>query len=215
MATLTKRIGILILIIASIACKKEDKVKPLVALKGDDTVRVILNSNFTDPGVTATDETDGDLSQNVAANSDLDINKVGYYEILYSVSDEAGNVSQTVSRIVKVYNEAENFVGRWFGVDTTLYSNKSMADTFELFINIDSTWNKSIIFSSLSSDRTANIYCDVNNTNLDIPQQETKYNDSLEITCQGLGEIRDSIMRINYSYYTDTTAQFKYVKIFH
>lgn len=198
-------------ILALFACKKEDTVKPLIALKGEDTVKVVLNSEFVDPGVTATDETDGDLSQNVAIKTDLNVNKVGFYEVFYTVSDEAGNVSQTQSRIVNVYNEAEGYADTWAGNDTLLYYGKSAKNAFEIIITIDSTINNNIIFSSLSSDKNGETFGEVTKSNIEFPEQKITYNDSLKLTCQGRGRIKDTEMKIHFAYYTDTTAEFRYV----
>lgn len=206
---------IILVILVAFSCKKEDNTVPLLSLQGKDTILIALNSEYTEPGATATDDTDGDISQNVAIDTDLDVNKVGYYNIAYTVSDEAGNISETLYRTVSVYNEAKDLVdSNWNAHDTTLYSDSKLKEDFIISINIDSTINNNIIFSRLCSEKNGEIYAIVDENNIEIPQQEVKYNDSLEITCQGRGTlIENERFDLHYTFYTDTTTEFKYVRI--
>jgi|LGVF01.2.fsa_nt_gb hypothetical protein len=65
-----------------------DDVKPVVTLNpGIDTI--VLGSEHTDSGVTAVDNYSADLL--VVTTSDLDVNQVGSYTIMYTVTDESNN----------------------------------------------------------------------------------------------------------------------------
>ena len=57
--------------------------------------------SFTDPGYSAEDEVDGDITDKVIVTGTVDISAVGTYTISYDVSDAAGNEA-TETRTVTV-----------------------------------------------------------------------------------------------------------------
>jgi len=80
-----------------------DREKPVMELIGDAVVEIRRGTSFADPGVTASDAYDGDLTSKVAKSGDtVDTSTVGEYAIHYDVADEAGNAADRVSRTVKV-----------------------------------------------------------------------------------------------------------------
>lgn len=83
----------------------EDTIPPVITLSGSSNIEIPLNSNFTDPGATADDNIDGDISAKITSTSTLDITKAGTYHITYRVVDAAGN-SASVTRSVKVVEES-------------------------------------------------------------------------------------------------------------
>ena len=79
-----------------------DVVSPVVTVVGLDPLVVPVGGPFVDPGVTAFDDVDGDLTAGVVADlSGLDVLVPGVYLVTYSVSDAAGNLA-TASRTVEV-----------------------------------------------------------------------------------------------------------------
>lgn len=62
---------------------------------------VEAGSKFSDPGYTATDNYDGDLTGKVSVTGAVDTSKPGDYEIKYSVADSSKNESE-VKRTVHV-----------------------------------------------------------------------------------------------------------------
>ncbi|WP_198664879.1 immunoglobulin-like domain-containing protein [Lewinella sp. IMCC34191] len=80
----------------------EDNTPPVVALQGDNPLNLTVGQSFTDPGATAFDNVDGDLTGSIVVNaSGVNTNAVGSYAVNYSVSDAAGNTGNAV-RIVNV-----------------------------------------------------------------------------------------------------------------
>ena len=59
-------------------------------------------ASFDDPGVIANDNIDGDISESVKATSTVDSRIVGSYKVVYTVTDNAGNAADPVSRTVRV-----------------------------------------------------------------------------------------------------------------
>jgi hypothetical protein len=95
------------------ACEIEDLDSPTITLVGGD-MEVVLNAagGFVEPGFEANDEQDGDLTANVIVTGAVDVTKIGSYEIMYSVSDKAGNKA-TVKRIVDVIVNQAFYTGPW------------------------------------------------------------------------------------------------------
>ncbi len=80
-----------------------DATAPEITLIGASPVEVEHGSTFTDPGATASDGVDGDLSASIVVGGDLvDTDTPGDYTITYDVSDAADNAADTVTRIVRV-----------------------------------------------------------------------------------------------------------------
>lgn len=78
-----------------------DKKAPEIALNGDAEMTVEAGSEFSDPGYTATDNYDGDLTDKVSVTGAVDTSKPGDYEIKYSVADSSKNEIE-VKRTVHV-----------------------------------------------------------------------------------------------------------------
>ena len=78
-----------------------DKTKPEIKLKGSSTITINVGDKFEDPGATATDDKDGDLTNKIKVSGTVNTNKVGTYTITYTVKDKAGNEA-SVKREVKV-----------------------------------------------------------------------------------------------------------------
>ncbi len=86
-----------------------DSVAPSIRLQGGDCLRIFLNEEFVDPGASANDNYDGDLSDQIRVDDRaLDINQLGSYEILYTVNDTSGNTT-TLKRTVEVCEDPTAF----------------------------------------------------------------------------------------------------------
>ncbi|MEM7037382.1 MAG: DUF5011 domain-containing protein [Bacteroidota bacterium] len=91
-------------------CKKEDTVAPVITLLGDNPMTVEIGGTFTDPGATATDDVDGDLTSEITSTGTVDPNTAGHYHITYSVTDAAGN-NTTAEREVDVEIDRAAYLG--------------------------------------------------------------------------------------------------------
>ena len=81
--------------------EEADKVKPEIKLNGSSNITIELNDTFIDPGATATDNKDGDLTNKIKVSGTVNTSKAGTYTITYTVQDSAGNKAM-VTRIVTV-----------------------------------------------------------------------------------------------------------------
>lgn len=86
---------------------KEDYVKPEITLTGSD-IELKLGEEYTELGYSAIDNIDGDITSNVVVSSNFDKNKIGTYEVVYSVSDSSNNKIE-VKRTIKVIANVKKY----------------------------------------------------------------------------------------------------------
>lgn len=89
------------------SCKPEDDTTdPVIFLKGDNPYALdsIGSTSFQEPGFTAVDETDGDISNRVMVQyPSIATDSAKTYQAVYTVMDEAGNSFKTY-RLISVRN---------------------------------------------------------------------------------------------------------------
>lgn len=76
-----------------------DVTAPAVALLGDASITVECGGSFTDPGATASDACDGDLTGQIVVAGSVDAGTPGTYTITYSATDAAGNTGSAVRTV--------------------------------------------------------------------------------------------------------------------
>jgi hypothetical protein len=81
-------------------CTTEDTSSPVVTLNGDANVVVIYKSatSYTDPGATATDAEDGNLT--VVTSGTVNMSSAGTYTLTYTATDKAGNVGTATREVI-------------------------------------------------------------------------------------------------------------------
>lgn len=76
-----------------------DLTGPEIILKGDKELSVTIDTKYEEPGYEAIDKLDGDLTESVKVTDNIDITKLGDYEVIYEVKDKAGNVSKEIRKV--------------------------------------------------------------------------------------------------------------------
>ena len=76
-----------------------DTTPPVITLLGDNPYRLEAGNNFSDPGATAKDDTDGTVA--VHKSGEVNSKVVGEYTIYYTAKDKSGNEANA-TRVVKV-----------------------------------------------------------------------------------------------------------------
>ena len=142
------------------SCKKDDITPPIVTMTGGDQT-VSLQGAFLDPGATAHDNKDGNMS--VTTTGAVDVNHTGVYQVTYSATDVAGNTGTAV-RNVTVVNDLDAMTGTYV---STLNPGSY---TYTQTITASSTLNKRIVFGKFG-DYAGNtgIFADINNTGTTSP----------------------------------------------
>lgn len=86
-----------------------DNLKPTINLLGEDKVILDFNQAYKEPGFTATDNYDGDITNKVIVKNNVNIKKTGTYKVSYKVSDSNGNFEKK-ERIVIVKEKTDSVV---------------------------------------------------------------------------------------------------------
>ena len=79
-----------------------DTTLPVITLAGGVEISHEAGTVFVDPGFSAADDRDGDLTVKVVVTGTVDTANLGTYTLSYNVSDAAGNAAVAVTRKVTV-----------------------------------------------------------------------------------------------------------------
>ena len=87
-----------------------DNEGAVLKLKGNSTVFVKINTAYQELGFEVSDNRDEDIESKVVIDNKVDMSRNGTYPVVYSVTDEAGNTTSVVRRVV-VYggNDKDDF----------------------------------------------------------------------------------------------------------
>lgn len=72
-----------------------DDIAPIVSITGTDTITLEVFQNINDPGATVTDNYDTGLIV-ITDSSQVNINEVGIYKVVYSSTDHSGNTGTAI-----------------------------------------------------------------------------------------------------------------------
>ena len=84
-----------------------DPISPEISLAGGDTMTLELGDDYREPGFTATDNCDGDLTGSVKVSGSVNTYKPGRYVLTYTVSDNYKNTTQKTRLVHVKEREAE------------------------------------------------------------------------------------------------------------
>ena len=87
-------------IIDSGYCYDIDITPPIITLNSSSTIQLNIGENWTDPGATATDDLDGDLTSSISVTGSVDASSVGTYTLTYTVADAASNTASTTRTVI-------------------------------------------------------------------------------------------------------------------
>lgn len=82
-----------------------DRIAPNLQLLGETTVTLAAGVAYVDPGATAIDDIDGDITNLIETSGTINTTSVGTQTVTYRVSDRAGNSSSAVRTIKIGVNE--------------------------------------------------------------------------------------------------------------
>lgn len=102
-------------------CNNEDEVAPVFSNVPEDQIVEHGESLYLlSLGITASDDVDGDITNNITVNmSNPKYTIPGVYDVVYTVSDLAGNVN-SVTISVTIYTNAESFLYELINDDTEI-----------------------------------------------------------------------------------------------
>ena len=80
-----------------------DTIPPVITLLGNSVMNLTVGDAYADPGATALDDVDGDISGAIVVGGDtVNTTATGTYIVTYNVADTAGNDAPEVTRTVNV-----------------------------------------------------------------------------------------------------------------
>ena len=79
----------------------DDRTAPVITLKGEKEYTITAGESWSEPGFSAMDEVDGDLTGKVIQSGNVDCRRAGTYTLGYTVTDAYGNTA-TTKRVVRV-----------------------------------------------------------------------------------------------------------------
>ncbi len=81
-----------------------DEIAPVITLKGSSNYYITVGTKYEEPGYSALDNCEGDVTNQVKVEGTVDYKTAGKYNITYTVEDSKKNKT-TVTRVVTVSNE--------------------------------------------------------------------------------------------------------------
>ena len=73
---------------------------PVISLKGEATMYLTVGSAFNEPGYSASDTCDGDITDKVAVEGNVNINAAGTYTLTYKIINSAGKETAATRKVV-------------------------------------------------------------------------------------------------------------------
>jgi hypothetical protein len=113
-----------------IGCSKDDTEAPIITLIGSNPFQLEMLQTYSEPGATADDNEDGDISSSINVDaSDIENRLPDTYEVYYSVSDAAGNPADAIREVV-VYATNDALAKTYTVVDSTFTANDTLVSVF-------------------------------------------------------------------------------------
>ncbi|MFI5148567.1 MAG: DUF5011 domain-containing protein [Bacteroidia bacterium] len=214
--------SIIILFILFLAsCAKEDTVAPVLTLKMGNNLAMPLPTVrgagvWTDPGFTAWDNVDHDVTNQVHVFGQVNPNLKGTYTLTYSVKDAAGNVT-TQTRTVIVYNDADSLAGTYTVRDST--AGLPIPATYAIVLSSDSLTDSIIHFDKFAGYyNNSGVTGKINRltSTLTIPDQTVTFTPSTTSVIHAfigsgndsLGKIIQTVIHLNFIDSNKTTAPY-------
>ncbi len=122
-----------------------DYQSPSLALLGDVVVTLSLNTPYEEPGYVALDDIDGNITDQVWTETELNTDVAEKYRILYNVKDAAGNWAVSAIRTIIVQNDAKALANSYSGQYS---SNNGETGNYQMTLRVSPTENNVIRFSS-------------------------------------------------------------------
>jgi TolA-binding protein len=113
---------------ASASVTVTDQTAPVIQLIGSGSVSINVGGTFTDPGATAIDNVDGNVS-GILGTGAINTAIAGTYTLTYNVSDTAGNAATPVTRSISVLDVTPPVISAPANITVAATSSSGVAAT--------------------------------------------------------------------------------------
>lgn len=181
------------------SCKK-DETAPVITLTGGKEVSFDLAA-AAEPGVTADDEKDGDVTAAVTSDwaTAVKKNEVGTYTVTYKVSDEAANEA-TETRTVKV--KSDKLAGTYAVSDVVTGGGNPGNYSWNCTVTQSSTDYNKIIITNFGGFAIQNVIATVDGTQITVASQSVGIVGGATTTVSGTGTYNGETFKIGKIDYT-------------
>lgn len=159
------------------SCSKDDEpvvvpdtTSPNLTLTLSSDTTIARNSIWTDPGATASDDIDGNLTASISVSGTVITGTPGVYTLTYSVSDAAGNAATTVTRTVTVSWTGAQLAGTYSVLDSCFFT-PVVVDNYQIVATASGSNDYRVLFTNLSGVFLTSVYFDVTGNQFSIPAQ--------------------------------------------
>jgi hypothetical protein len=172
---------------------------PEIILNGNLNDSIELNSNYSEPGYSAKDKKDGDISHKVIVSGVVNTNKTGVYTVNYEVIDKSGNIAKA-QRIVHVFNKIKFLEGSYTVSEIVKGANPGQ---FNYQVNAKSSETKNLQLELNNFGGYGiyvNVKADISGNAITIaPQNPSGMPSGSEGTISGNGEIaNNTIVKVDF-----------------
>ncbi len=78
----------------------DDRSNPHITLNGNKEIKIKVGETYTDPGATATDSIDGNLTSQIVTTGTVDTITAGEYKITYTVKNSTGKEASVTRTVI-------------------------------------------------------------------------------------------------------------------
>lgn len=114
-------------------------IPPIITMTPPDTITMEVYGKFNEPGISAKDHYNNDMTQYIVRGGNLDTAHVGTYMVTYRVSDAFGNTA-TASRVVIVRDTQKPVITSRLGKDTITHEIKTPFEDNDYIKVTDNYW---------------------------------------------------------------------------
>lgn len=108
-----------------------DTETPSIEILGEELIIIEFGSEYIEEGAIATDNYDGNITENIIVTGEVDVNSVGSYIVTYTVLDSSNNVAKTTRTV--------NVIDRVAPVITLLGENPLELNIGDIYIESGAT----------------------------------------------------------------------------
>lgn len=136
----------------------KDMESPTITLLGDENMVMNVNDTFKEPGYKAYDNVDGDITEKVTVDGDIDTKKIGSYTLTYQVQDRFGNET-SVSRNITVQDKEKPTITLSGSKSITINVNDTFKEPgYKALDNVDGDITKKVKIEGSVNTKKAGVY---------------------------------------------------------